>query len=182
MARRFKVKVNHNSEFDLDLAPLLAVMVKLVPVLLISSAFVQMMIIETELPQVVQQAIEKQENNPKSAQVAVEINKKDGVRIIVTENGQQKIELVGLNSDKQVDMPTLHAKFQEVKKNHPEVFKIEMSPDADVPYKEIVRVMDEARKSRSNDIRFPVKNEKTGQETTTEYMFPEIVFANLMDG
>ncbi|MBC7419655.1 MAG: biopolymer transporter ExbD [Bdellovibrio sp.] len=182
MAGRYKPKVNHNSEFELDLAPLLAVMVKLVPVLLVSSAFVQMMIIETELPQVVQQAIEKQDTNPKAAQVAVEINKKDGVRIIVTENGQQKIELVALNSNQQIDMPTLHAKFQEVKKSHPEVFKIEMNPDADVPYKEIVRVMDEARKSRSNDIRFPVKNEKTGQDTTTEYMFPEIVFANMMDG
>ncbi|MBC7742974.1 MAG: biopolymer transporter ExbD [Bdellovibrionaceae bacterium] len=182
MARRFKMKINHNSEFDLDLAPLLAVMVKLVPVLLVSSAFVQMMIIETELPQVVQQAIAKQENNPKAAQVAVEMNKKDGIRIIVTENGQTKVELVGLNSEKQIDMPALHAKFQAVKKSHPEVFKIELSPDADVPYKEIVRVMDEARKSRSNDIKFPVKNEQTGQETSTEYMFPEIVFANLMDG
>lgn len=50
MGRRFKPKINHNSEFDLDLAPLLAVMVKLVPVLLVSSAFVQMMIIETDLP------------------------------------------------------------------------------------------------------------------------------------
>jgi hypothetical protein len=51
-----------------------------------------------------------------------------------------------------------------------------------VAYKEIVRVMDEARRSRSNDIRFPVKNEQTGQETTTDYMFPEVVFANMMDG
>ncbi len=182
MGARFKPKINHNSEFELDLAPLLAVMVKLVPVLLVSSAFVQMMIIETELPQVVQQAIEKQENNPKAAQVAVEINKKDGVRIIVTENGQQRVELVNLNAEKQIDMPTLHAKFQAIKKEHPEVFKIELSPDADVPYKEIVRVMDEARKSRSSEIRFPIKNEKTGQETSTEYMFPEIIFANMMDG
>lgn len=41
MRRGKKLKINHNSEFELDLAPLLAVMVKLVPVLLISSAFVQ---------------------------------------------------------------------------------------------------------------------------------------------
>ncbi len=182
MAGRFKPKINHNSEFDLDLAPLLAVMVKLVPVLLVSSAFVQMMIVETELPQVVQQAIQKQENDPKAAQVSIEVNKKDGVRIILTENGNQKIDVVSLNSNKEFDLPTLQSKFQELKKNHPEVFKIEMNPDSDIAYKEIVKIMDEARKSRSKDIRFPIKNEKTGQETTTDYMFPEVVFANMMDG
>jgi len=182
MGRRFKLNINHNSEFELDLAPLLAVMVKLVPVLLVSSAFVQMMIIETELPQVVQQAIEKQEQNPKAAQIAVELNKKDGVKITITDQGQQRVEVVGYNSQQQLDLQALHHKFQEIKKEHPEIFKIEMNPDSDIPYKEIVHVMDEARRARSNQVRFPVKNEKTGQETTTDYMFPEVVFSNVMDG
>jgi biopolymer transport protein ExbD len=182
MAGRLKPKINHNSEFELDLAPLLAVMVKLVPVLLVSSAFVQMMIVETELPQVVQQAIQEQEKNPNAAQLAVELNKKEGVRFIITENAKQRIEIVGLNSNKEFDLPAVQAKFQEVKKSHPEIFKIELNPDADVAYKEVVHVMDEARRSRSNDVRFPVKDAKTGQETTTDYMFPEVVFANMMDG
>lgn len=182
MAGRFKPKINHNSEFELDLAPLLAVMVKLVPVLLVSSAFVQMMIIETELPQVVQQAIQEQDKNPKSAQLTIELSKKEGVRFITTENEKQKVEVVALTQGQEFDMPAVHAKFQEIKKVHPEIFKIELNPDADVPYKEVVRIMDEARRSRSNDVRFPVKDAKTGQETTTDYMFPEVVFANMMDG
>lgn len=182
MAGRFKPKINHNSEFELDLAPLLAVMVKLVPVLLVSSAFVQMMIIETELPQVVQQAIQEQEKNPKATQLTIELSKKDGVRFIITENEKQKIDTIALNANHEFDLPAIHAKFKELKQGHPEVFKIELSPDADIPYKEIVRIMDEARRSRSSDIRFPVKDAKTGQETTTDYMFPEVVFANMMDG
>lgn len=182
MAGRNKPKINHNSEFELDLAPLLAVMVKLVPVLLVSSAFVQMMIVETELPQVVQQALQAQDKNPKSAQLAIELSKKDGVRFIMTENDKQKVEVVSLNSKQEFDLPTVHAKFQELKKTHPEIFRIELSPEADVSYKEIIGVMDEARRSRSNDVRFPVKDAKTGQETTTDYMFPEVVFANMMDG
>lgn len=182
MAGRFKPNINHNSEFELDLAPLLAVMVKLVPVLLISSAFVQMMIIETELPQAVQQAIQKQENNPKATQISLEISKKNGVRIVVNANGKENVELVNLTANKEFDMITLQQKLQEVKKSHPEVFKIELNPEADVPYKEIVHVMDEARKSRNNTLRFPLKDEKTGKETTTDYMFPEVVFSNMMDG
>ncbi len=182
MRRRIKPVINHNSEFELDLAPLLAVMVKLVPVLLVSSAFVQMMIIETELPQVVKQAIEQQNKDPKAIHVAVELSKKSGVKIIISQDGKQSIETVALNKDNQLDLARLQAKFQEIKIAHPEVFKIEMSPEDDVPYKEVVQVMDEARKSRSNDVKFPLKDLKTGKDTTTQYMFPEIVFGNTMDG
>ncbi len=179
---RKKLSINHNSEFELDLAPLLAVMVKLVPVLLVSSAFVQMMIIETELPQVVQQAIQKQTTNPNSASISVIVTKNEGIKITLKEGAQQKIEVIGLNKNKLIDYTALHSKFVELKKAHPEVFKIDVQPDADVAYKDIVKVMDEARRARSNAIRFPVKDEKSGKETTTEYMFPEVVFSNTMDG
>lgn len=182
MRGRKKIKINHNSEFELDLAPLLAVMVKLVPVLLVSSAFVQMMIIETDLPQVVQQAIEEQKKDPKPTSVAVEMSKKLGLKIVITEGEKQTIETVSLNSSNELDLPRVHAKFQEIKKAHPEVFKIEMNPENDVPYKEVVQVMDEARKSRNNEVKFPVKDIKTGDDTTTLYMFPEVTFGNMMDG
>lgn len=184
MARRApkKIKVNHNSEFELDLAPLLAVMVKLVPVLLISSAFVQMMVIETQLPQVVQQAIEKQEQKKENVtNIVLEADHSQGIRLIVTEKGQEKVETVPMK-DGAFDYPTLHAKLIELKRGHPEVFKIEISPGDKVPYKEIVKIMDEARQSRSSEITFPVFDEKQGKEVTTDYMFPEIVFANMMEG
>ncbi len=182
MKRRFKIDINRNSEFELDLAPLLAVMVKLVPVLLISSAFVQMMIIETNLPQVIQEAIKKQDDNPKSAQIAVEVNKTEGVKIVISENGQQKIEVIGLDKDQKIDYTTLQAKLVAVKTAHPEIFKIELNPDAEIAYKDLVKIMDEARKVRAAGVRFPVKDAKTGKDTTTDYMFPEVVFSNMLDG
>ncbi|MES2801029.1 MAG: biopolymer transporter ExbD [Bdellovibrionota bacterium] len=182
MGRRFKLHIDRNAEFELDLAPLLAVMVKLVPVLLMSSAFVQMMIIETELPQIVQEAIKKQEADPNSAKISVTVTKTEGVKITLTEKGKAHVEVVGLNQEKNIDYPALHAKFVALKKSHPAVFKIDIQPDADVAYKDVVKVMDEARKAREKNLKFPVKDEKTGNESTTDYMFPEIVFGNTMDG
>ncbi len=182
MGKRFKLHIDRNAEFELDLAPLLAVMVKLVPVLLVSSAFVQMMIIETELPQVVQEAIKKQEADPGAAKISVAVTKAEGVKITLTEKGQAHIEVVGLNQEKTIDYPALHAKFVELKKSHPEVFKIDIQPESDVAYKDIVKVMDEARRAREKDLKFPVKDDKTGKESMTDYMFPEIVFGNSMDG
>ena len=86
--RRFKPHINHNSEFELDLAPLLAVMVKLVPVLLVSSAFAQLMIIETELPQVIQQAIAREEKKDKPTQINLSLDKSAGAHITTTKAGK----------------------------------------------------------------------------------------------
>lgn len=182
MSGRYKPKINHNSEFDLDLAPLLAVMVKLVPVLLISSAFVQMMIIETELPQVVQEAITKQENNQKPTKISLSLDKKAGVRIVINENNKETVKQINLNQKNEFDFDKIYLALQEIKKSHPEVFKIEFNPSSAVHYKDIVKMMDEVRKSKSAEVRFPVKNEKTGEITNTEYMFPEVVFTNMLEG
>ncbi len=181
MRRIRKIKVDHNSEFELDLAPLLAVMVKLVPVLLVSSAFVQMMVIETELPQVVNEAIQRQDQQQTPTNVALEVDGKDGIRIVITEKGQEKVETIPLR-DGAFDYPGLHQKLIAVKKAHPEVFKIELNPDGKVPYNEIVKIMDEARQAHDTNVKFPVFDTKQGKNVETNYMFPEIIFANMMEG
>lgn len=175
-----KIKINHNSEFELDLASLLAVIMKLVPVLLLSSAFMQIMVIETDLPQVVTEAIEKQEKEKKK-NVLVEVAL-DRKVVITIENSGQKSTVTVASKDGQIDLLALQIAFREVKKLHPDVFKIDLSPAGDIAYSEVVRLMDEARRSRDLNVRFPITDEKTGKETTTEYMFPEIIFVNMMEG
>lgn len=183
MRRGKKIKINHEYEFELDLAPLLAVMVKLVPVLLVSSAFVQMVTIETQLPQVVQQAIEKNEKDEKATHIAIEVKEKDGVKIVVKKNdGKESSEIVPMKSDGTYDFPRLHERLVAIKQQNPEVFKVDLSPDGNVPYEAIVRVMDEARRVRDNNIRFPLFDKTTNKETKTDYMFPEVNFANTMEG
>jgi len=182
MKRMKKVKIDHNYEFELDLAPLLAVMVKLVPVLLVSSAFVQLMTIETQLPQVVQQAIEKNEKDLKATHITLEVKEKDGVKIVVNKDGKDSVEMVPKKADGTYDFARLQERLRDVKMHNPEVFKIDLSPDAGVSYNDIVHVMDEARRSRDSNVKFPVFDKATNQETKTDYMFPEVTFANTMEG
>ena len=181
MRRLRKIKLDYNSEFELDLAPLLAVMVKLVPVLLVSSAFVQLMVIETELPQVVSEAIQRQDNQETPTNISLEVNSSEGIRIVVKGKGQEKVEVVTLKSGS-FDYLELHKKLVEVKKAHPDIFKIEISPDDKTPYDDIVKIMDEARQAKDVNVRFPVFDTKQGKNVETNYMFPEIVFANMMEG
>lgn len=181
MRRARKLKIDHNSEFDLDLAPLLAVMVKLVPVLLVSSAFVQMMVIESQLPQVVTEAIQRQDQETTTTNVALEVDAKAGLRVILTVKGKEKVETIPLKEGA-FDLPSLHAKLVEIKKAHPEVFKLELNPDGQVPYHQIVKIMDEVRQAKDATIKFPVFDTKQGKNVETNYMFPEIIFANMMEG
>lgn len=180
MRRLKKIEVNHNSEFDLDLAPLLAVMVKLVPVLLLSSAFVQMMVIESELPQVVAQAIQRQDQQENPTNIALEINQ-GGFEITVTKKGKDAVIRVPASAGS-LDYQALHEKLLEVKTQNPEVFKIEINPAGGVPYDSIVKTMDEARQTKKKEIRFPVFDTKQGKNVETDFMFPEVVFANMMEG
>ena len=176
-----KLHINHHSDFEIDIASLLAVIMKLVPVLLLSSAFMQLMVIETDLPQVVTEAIQKQEKENKK-NILVEVNADRKVVITIDTGANRSTVTVDATKDHQVDLAKLHITFREIKRQNPEVFKIDLSPNGDVAYNEVVRVMDEARRSRDFNVRFPIKDEKTGKDTTTDYMFPEIVFVNMMEG
>lgn len=177
--KRFKPRVDHSTEFEIDLAPLLAVMVKLVPVLLISSAFVQMSIIETELPQVVQEAIQKQEKENPNTNISLDISSNDGFKIFIHDKGQSKSLNIPLKNSK-LDYEGLHLKLVEVKKEYPQIFKIEFNPEANVPYEEIIKAMDETRQAKDNIV-FPVMDTKTGKQAETKFMFPEVIFANMLD-
>lgn len=181
--RRWKSTLNTSSEFELDLAPLLAVMVKLVPVLLLSSAFVQIMVIETDLPQVVKDAVAQEDTqNDKKVAVQLQASVTSGFQIIIEAPGQpQWVETVPLK-EKSFDFQALHQTLVKVKTKFPETFKIELAPDAGVAYRDIVRMMDEARKSRDSKIAFPIFDKKENKQSATDYMFPEVVFANVMEG
>jgi biopolymer transport protein ExbD len=167
-------------EFELDLAPLLAVMVKLVPVLLVSSAFVQLMVVETQLPQVVQEAIQ-QDNEKPLAQIRLQVDPRSGMKIIVAEKGVEKETDVPLK-DGGYNYAGLHQALISVKKAYPSVYKLDLVPSGAVPYGDLVKVMDEARRSRDAAITFPVLDKAIGAETQTPFMFPEVVFANSLEG
>ena len=175
-----RIKNLNPHEFELDLAPLLAVMVKLVPVLLLSSAFVQVNMVETELPQAVKEAIQKQDEKP-TASIQIKASMKEGIQVIVAKGGAQKVEPVPM-VEGHFDFKALHKTLQKVKAENPEVFKVEMAPDSDVPYRDVVKMTDQARRSQEKGVVFPVYDAKENKTINTEYMFPDVVFSNIFDG
>lgn len=176
--RRSKPHINH--EFDLDLAPLLSVMVKLVPVLLISSAFVQISIVETDLPQAVKDAIQQPQDNLKPQSLQIKMNSISGFEITLQKDGNTKSFSVP-NNNNQWDFKALHETLVQMKKEIPQVFRLDLKPEGNVKYQDIVKVMDQARRAQQKNLEFEFKD-KEGKSKSTEFMFPDVVLANIMEG
>lgn len=179
--RRAKKLPINDTEFELDLAPLLAVVVKLVPVLLVSSAFVQMMVIETDVPQAVKQAIEQNKDDKKTPLIKLYLLADKSVKVQV-DNSTTPVQFDVPSSSGATDLPALQAKFQELKNQFPTVYRLEVFPDRTLPYQDIVKVMDEARKTRAKDQSWPVYDKALGKDVQSPFMFPDVVFGNVLEG
>lgn len=176
-AKKFRT---HYEEFELDLTPLLAIIMKLVPVLIITSSFLQLTQIDTDLPQVVKEAIQNQDKNTdKPVHITLSMDSLKNINITVNDNGKEK-NLTVQAKQKEIDFEQLNQKLVEAKKLYPHIFKLEFAPDENLSYSEIVKIMDEARKSRET-MEFTFRDSKTGNDVKTDYMFPEVVFANVFN-
>lgn len=173
--RRSRIKPRtEETEFDLDLAPLLSVMVKLVPVLLISSAFVQIMTIDSDLPGSLQKVIAESENqNDVAIRITTTADHKLSV-VVSTPKGLITKDVPPTKEGK-IDYEGTHQALLEVKKAYPQIFHVSIAADAKLNYQELVKVIDEARKAKVQGIEFPYVDLDTRETKTTPWMFPEVM-------
>src|SRR3954471_5104315 len=77
-----------DATFDLNLAPILDIIVSIVPLLLLSVAFVQVKMIDTSVPQVVAEAIQRA-NDKTETTVTLKVSKAKGFTFEVLKNGKK---------------------------------------------------------------------------------------------
>jgi len=174
---RLRRKPNGRSEstFELNLAPMMDMMVTIIPFMLLSAVFMQLMIIDVPLPQPVAKALE-QDRQMKMHEVSVAVNlAKNGVaQVIVTdEKGfSRKFSVAGVGHD--FNYSLIHQKLVEVKLQYPKVFRMELNPEDGIPYKSIVGVMDAGRTLSKSDPKVFI------EKAEVNLLFPDVVLANLM--
>ncbi len=166
-----------DATFDLNLAPILDIIVAIVPLLLLSVAFVQVKMIDANVPQVVAEAMQRA-NEKSETTVGLKISKQKGFVFEVNKNGKVT-PLPVANSASGWDLEKLQAVAFQVKEQNPEVFRIDFAPATDVNLNELVQVMDKIRRTPdSRKIKFV--DPANGQQIETELMFPNILFANVI--
>jgi biopolymer transport protein ExbD len=166
-----------DATFDLNLAPILDIIVSIVPLLLLSVAFVQVKMIDTSVPQVVAQAA-KRADQKSGTTVELKVSKTKGFTFEVTKNG--KVTPVKVpNKNGAWDLDALNAAGFSIKEKNPEVFRVDMAPEADVNLNELVTAMDKLRRN-PEDKKVAFVDPKSGEKVETALMFPDILFSNVV--
>ena len=170
-----------DSTFELNLAPMLDIIVSIVPMLLMSVAFVHLTVIETPIPQAVEKAIAASQDKKDQAQILLRVSKTTGFHFTVTDKGTTKDIDVAMKGA-EFDLAGLHAKTLELKKSYPDVFRMELSPEENVPLNDIVAVMDQLRSTGPGETKVTFKDVETGKPIETNLVFPDVVFGNVTGG
>lgn len=171
-----------DATFELNLAPMLDIIVSIIPMLLMSVVFIHVKVIETPVPQVVEQAIAAaNEKNKDQVQILLSASKQSGFRFTITEKGSTKETVVALKGN-EFDLEGLHKETLRLKKNYPDVFRLELNPGENVPLNEIVAIMDSIRMINTGEPKVVFNDVETGKPIETNLMFPDIVFGNVTGG
>lgn len=187
--RSTKTRVD-DATFELNLAPMLDIIVSIIPMLLLSVVFVQITVVDTPVPQAVEQAVAAaNEKNKDVVQVRLAVSGDRSVHIsILDRNGSNKavdVPAIGSGSSAKADLDGLYAQVMNLKKDYPDVFKMEMNPSESVPLDEIISVMDTVRMTRTKDgqpVNLSFKDVTTGKVLETNLLFPDVVFGNIAGG
>lgn len=174
---RLKRSRSVDATFDLNLAPILDIIISVVPLLLLSIAFVQVKMIDAQVPQVVAEAMQRA-NEKSETTVALKISKQKGFVFEIAKAGKTTPMSVA-NKGSGWDLDGLMNAAFTIKQQNPEVFRVDMAPESDVNLDELVSVMDKLRRT-PNTQKIAFVDPANGQKVETELMFPNILFANVV--
>ncbi len=186
--RALKSRVE-DATFDLNLAPMLDIIVSIIPMLLLSVVFVDITVIDTPIPQAVEKAVAAaNEKNKDLVQMRMGVAKDRSIAITIVDHGNSKEYAVTAKNNGGVakpDLDGLHEKVLAIKKEYPDVFRMELNPSDTVPLDEIVGVMDAMRTTRTvngKQVKVSFTDATTGKPIETNLLFPDIVFGNVAGG
>jgi len=170
-----------DATFDLNLAPMLDIIVSIIPMLLLSVVFVEITVIETPVPQAVERAMAAADENKNEVQISLGVSKNEGFKLTVLEDGKSNETTIGLQGT-EFDYKGLHKQLVDVKLKHPNIFRLELNPEEGVKLQVITKVMDSVRKKSKTDPQIFFTDKETGKQVETDLMFPDIVFGNVAGG
>ena len=186
--RALKSRVD-DATFELNLAPMLDIIVSIIPMLLLSVAFVQITVVETPILQAVEQAVAAaNEKNKDVVQVRMSVAADRSVHISVVDRGTTKefhVPAVGQGAEAKADLDGLYSQVLALKKDYPDVFRMELNPAETVPLAEIIGVMDSVRMTKPKDgrpVNLTFTDVTTGKPVETNLLFPDVVFGNVAGG
>lgn len=141
MLRRSRRRTKHHESTDLDLTPMMNLMVVLAPFLLITAVFTRLAVLEIYLPPPASAELMSKMPLPEEQLVlTISITEKG----LVVANGSKIISLVQVTPSGH-DLQSLSAVLQQIKARFPAVDNAIILSKPDISYEQLVQVMDASR-------------------------------------
>jgi biopolymer transport protein ExbD len=172
-----KQRRTKESTFDLNLAPILDIIISVVPLLLLSMAFIQVKMIDVPVPQVVAEAMARADKKSETT-VTLKVSHNHDFAFEVTKDGSTKKFNIPPKSGT-FDFDGLQAKAYEVKQNFPQVFNLDIAPDEQVALNDLVKAMDSVRKDNMQR-KLAFVDPESGKKMETDMLFPNVSFSNIV--
>lgn len=173
-------KRSSDAAFDLNLAPFLDIIVSIIPLLLLSAVFVEIKMVESPIPQLVAEAIDNaNKKNEKEISISLKVSRKNGYEFVVTDKGKQNKTRVVLKNG-QFDYDGLLEATRKIKVVYPDVFNLQIHPDKEVSFDEIIKTMDQIRRETVAGRKIAFTDPKSGKKIETDLMFPNVTFGNVV--
>lgn len=179
--RTFRRRIE-DSTFDLNLAPMLDIIVSIVPMLLLSTVFMRITVVDTTVPQVVAKAVEEdRKKTDRDVVLRLEITPSSEVKVSVKSPAQNN-ELKVQSNQGQMNLKELHKVMVKLKQQYPENFRLEFIPAPKMNTKDIIAVLDNVRNREKEDPQIFMKDDATGKMISLDLMFPDVVFSDVVGG
>lgn len=160
---------------SINLIPILDAVFIFIFFLLMSTQFVKIFEISSDIPIVSNEEPPKNDKKPLALTVTVknnEIEISTGVPGVVRKR-------IKKTNDGLYDLDSLHNYILNLKRSNLTEDNAILEPIADISYEEIVKIMDAIRKIRNTDE--PIfKKEKDGTDVQVKSLFNKIIFGNIM--
>lgn len=184
-AARWGNRRHDDGTFELQLTSMIDIFTIMVFFLLKGFAAVALglVFLDAQVPQPVQAALEKDRSKKdRDIVLTVDIQSNRSLSIEVTVNGAQNHKVVVPPQGKEFDLAKFHNEIVGLKIKHPEVFRIDVNPNEQISYREIISVMDQVRTRGAKDPKVFIQDEATKKQVETNLLFPDVVFGNVMEG
>lgn len=165
----------------LNLIPILDAVFIFIFFLLMSTQFVKIFEISSDIP-IISNKEPPKKNQDKILGLTLKIHKNS---IIVSDNSSRKLITVKKNADTGYDIDKLHEELVKLKQKHitskvkyVDPDSIILEPIVDVEYDIIVKVMDAVRKFRNTDDAL-FRKDKDGIDVQLKFLFNNIIFGNI---
>lgn len=159
----------------LNLIPILDAVFIFIFFLLMSTRFISIYEIGSDVPLLSNEPPPKNQKKPLALTVEIRANS----LTVLTGVPSKRVKSISKNSDGQYDLISLHELLVQIKKSNVKEESIILEPMVDLKYEEIIKIMDAVRMLNNTDGAI-FKKDKDGIDVQIKTLFSKIVFGNLM--